>query len=72
MFVRVIFTLIILRELNTKSVDFFLAQTQDDVKTEIFMEIPISFGVEGSHPIEWVVRLDKRPPWPKGCRSGTV
>ena len=23
------------------------------------MELPICFGVEGSHPVEWVIRLDK-------------
>ena len=36
---------------HTKSVDFFLAYTQADVKSEIFMEPPIGFGVEGGHPI---------------------
>ena len=41
MSVRCILTLNILRELHTKSVDFFLSCTQADVKTEICMEIPI-------------------------------
>ena len=54
-----IFTLSIFREIHTKSVDFVLAYTQADVKTEIFIEIPIGFGVEGSHPKEWVISLDK-------------
>ena len=43
-------TLIILRNLHTKSVGFVLAYTQADVKSEIFMEIPIRFGTEGDHP----------------------
>ena len=50
MSLRSMLTIIIIRELHTKSVDFFLAYTQADVKTEIFMELTISFGVEGSHP----------------------
>ena len=52
MSVRAMVTLIILRELHTKSVDFFLVYTQADVKTYILMELPIYFGVEGYHPIE--------------------
>ena len=44
-------TLSILRELQTKSVDFFLDYTQADVKTEILIEIAIGFGVEEAHPI---------------------
>ena len=46
--VRAMITLSILRELHTKSVDFFLAYTKADVKTEIFMELPIGFGFEGA------------------------
>ena len=53
--VRYMLTLIIIIELHIKSVDFFLAYTQADVKTEIFMEFPIYFGVEGDHPREWVI-----------------
>ena len=34
-----------------QSVDFVLDYTQDDVKTKIFLELPISFVVEGAHPI---------------------
>ena len=52
-------TLNILRELHTKSVDFVLAYTQADVKTDIFMELHICFGVEGACPRELVIRLDK-------------
>ena len=52
MSIRAMLTLSILREIHTKSVDFVLACTQADVKTEIFMEIPIGFGVEGYHPKE--------------------
>ena len=40
-------TLSILREIHTKSVYFAPAYTQADVKTDIFMELPINFGVEG-------------------------
>ena len=47
------------KKLRTKSVDFVLAYTQADVKSEIFMELPIGFGVERSHPREWVIRLYK-------------
>ena len=36
---------------------FFLAYTQADVKSEIFMEIPIGFVVEGGHYVEWVFIL---------------
>ena len=43
-------TLRILRELHTKSVDFVPAYTQADVKSEIFMELPIGLGGEGAHP----------------------
>ena len=39
---------------------FFLAYTQADVKSDIFVELPICFGVERSHPREWVVILDKK------------
>ena len=42
-YVRAMLTLIILRELHTKSVDFFLDYTQADVKLEISMELPIMF-----------------------------
>ena len=52
MFFRAMLTLSILRELHTKSVDFALYRTQDDVKTEMFMGPPIGFGVEGYHPKE--------------------
>ena len=41
--VRDMLILSILIELHTKSVDFFLDYTQDDVKIEILMEIPIGF-----------------------------
>ena len=59
MFVRSMVTKVILRELHTESVDFFLAYTQADAKTDIFMELPICFRVEGYHPREWVIRLDE-------------
>ena len=47
----------IFREIHTKSVDFVLAYTQADIKSEIFMELLIGFRIEGSHPRSWVVRL---------------
>ena len=59
MSVRAILTLRILRELHTKSVYFVLACTQADVKSEIFMGLQLGFGVEGEHPRECVIRLDK-------------
>ena len=43
--------LIILIDLHTKSVDFVLDYTQADVKSEIFMELPIGLGGEGAYPI---------------------
>ena len=49
----------ILRELHAMSVDFVLAYTQSDVKSEIFMELPIGFGVEGYHTREWFVIIYK-------------
>ena len=51
--------LIILIELDTKSIDFVLSYTHTDVKSEIFMELPIVFGVEGSQPIEWFIIIFK-------------
>ena len=51
-------TLSILRDIHTKSVEFFLAYTQADVKTEIFTELTIGFRVEGNHSREWAIRLD--------------
>ena len=65
MSVRAILTLSILRDIHTKSVDFLLDYTQADMKTDILMEIPIGFVVEGGKPREWVIRLDKKYPWPK-------
>ena len=52
MYVRAIITLSlsIIREIYTMSVDFVRAYTQADVKTEIFMELPIGFVVEEAHP----------------------
>ena len=50
MSVRAILVLSIPIELHTNSVYFVLAYTQADVKTDIFMELPIGFGVEGYHP----------------------
>ena len=58
MSVRAMLNLSILRELHTKLVDFFLAYIQDYLKTEIFNDLPIRFGVDGDHPIEWVIRID--------------
>ena len=59
MSVRDMLALSILICLHTKSVDFVLAYTHSDVKTEICMEIPIGVGVEGARPREWVTRLDR-------------
>ena len=59
------------RQTDTKSVHFVLAYTQADIKYEIFMEVPIGFGVEGSHPREWVIRLDNHL-WSKEYRPGMV
>ena len=50
MSVRAMLTLGILREIHTKSVYFVLDYTQADVKSEIFMELPIGLGGEGDHP----------------------
>ena len=59
MSVRATITLITPRELRTNSIDFLLAYTKADVKPEIFTELPIGFGVEGSHPIELIIRIYK-------------
>ena len=58
--VKAILTRSILRELQTKSVYFVLAYTQSDVKTEIFMELPIGFGVEVAHLREWIIRPEQK------------
>ena len=60
MYVRSMLTLRILRYINTKSVDFVLYHTQAYVRPDIFMELPIGFGVKGCHPRERFVRLDKK------------
>ena len=44
-------TLSILREIHTKSLYFVLVYTQADIKSEIFMVLPIGF--------KWVIRPDK-------------
>ena len=49
-YVRAMLIMSILGELHTKSVDFVFSYTQDGVKSDIFMELPIGFGVEGSYP----------------------
>ena len=53
--VRDILTLIILRYIHNKSVYIVLAYTHSDVKSEIFMELPIGFVGEGAHSREWVI-----------------
>ena len=52
------FTLRILREIHTKSVAFVIAYTRVEVKSEMFMDIPIGFRVEGDHPRSFIIRLD--------------
>ena len=59
MYVRAMLIMSILRELHTKPVYIFLAYTQADVKSDIFMEIFIRFGFEGSRLREWVIIFDK-------------
>ena len=39
--------------------DFVLAYTQDDAKSEIYMDPSFGFGVYGAHTREWIIRLDK-------------
>ena len=50
MSVRPILTLNIPQNLHTKSVDLVLDYTYTDVKSEIYMELALDFGVDGSHP----------------------
>ena len=45
-----ILTLNIPQNLHTKSVDLVLDYTYTDVKSEIYMELALDFGVDGSHP----------------------
>ena len=59
MSVRYMLSLSILIDIHTKSAGFVLAYIQSDVKSEIFMEIPMFFGVEGERPSEWVIILYK-------------
>ena len=51
-------TLNVIRKLHTRYVYFFLAYTQDDIKSEISMQPPKGFGVEGDNPREWFIRLE--------------
>ena len=53
-------TLSIFQKLHTKQVDSFLTYTQADVKSEIYMGIPLGFGVDVSHLREWFIRPDKK------------
>ena len=68
---RSMITLSILRYIHTESVNFVLVYNQTNEKSDIFMELPIGFGVEGSHPREWVIRLDNHL-WSKEYRPGMV
>ena len=45
---RYILVLSILRDIHANYVDFVMDYTQADFESEIFMEFPIGFGVEGS------------------------
>ena len=45
-------TMIILIEIHIKSVNFVLAYTQADSKSDIFMKLPIGFRDEEYHPRE--------------------
>ena len=49
MYIKAMLILIILIDIHTKYVDFFLSYTQADIKSEIFMELPIIFGVGGAN-----------------------
>ena len=49
----------VLINVGIKSVDSVLAYNQYDAESEIFMKIPIGFGVEEAHPREWFIILDK-------------
>ena len=59
MSVRDMLILSTLKELHTKTVELFLAYTQDEAKKEYFMYLIIEFGFEGDHPSEWVIIMDK-------------
>ena len=59
MLVRAMLTLSILQKLHTKSVYFFLSYTKADVKSWIYIDTPLFFGVDGTQPKEWVIRIDK-------------
>ena len=50
MSVRAILDLSIPQKIHTKSVDFVLAYSQSDVKSEIYMNIPLGFEVYVSYP----------------------
>ena len=59
MSVRDMLTLSTLKEIHTKTVELFLAFTQDEAKKYFFMYLIIEFGFEGDHPSEWVIIMDK-------------
>ena len=48
--VRGMLTMSILQKFHTKSVDFVLAYSQSDVKSEIYMNTPLGFEVYVSYP----------------------
>ena len=59
MSVRAMLTLSIPQKIHTKYVDLFLVYPQADVQSEIYTDLPLGFGVDGDHPRQWVIRLDK-------------
>ena len=49
MSVRAMLTLIILQKLHTEPVNFSLAYNRADIKLEIYVDLPLIFGVDGAH-----------------------
>ena len=58
MSIQSMFALIILIDPHTNSVYIFMSYTQAYINSEISMELPIGFGVEGPHSIYWIIIMD--------------
>ena len=57
--VRCVFIMALLMGWHMRSVDFVMAYTQADVKTYIFMQLPVGTTIKGVDPTKHLVKLQK-------------
>ena len=57
--VRCIFIMALLLGWHMRSIDFIMAYTQADVKTDIFMQLPAGMTIQGVDPNKHLLRLQK-------------